>query len=285
MQHFQVKKMMESFFSEDIGHGDLTADLVFREDHTCRAQLIAKENGYFSGAAVLKAGYEVLSEEVEVNCFLSDGEPLFEGDVIAEVTGPARMILTGERVILNLIQRMSGITTITRKSVAALNDPSIQICDTRKTTPGLRALEKFAVRAGGGSNHRFGLYDGIMIKDNHIAACGSIKNAVRMIKETAGHMVKIEVEIETEDQLYEAIEAGADVIMFDNCPPEKTARFAKLVPGGIILEASGGITIENLPAYSGTGVDYISLGYLTHSAKALDISLDVLIHTTKLEVK
>lgn len=284
MQHFQVKRLMESFFSEDIGHGDVTADLVFRKNQTCQARLIAKENGYFSGAAVLKAGYEVLNDEIKVNCFLIDGEPVFEGDVIAEISGPARMILTGERVILNIIQRMSGITTATRRSIDALNDPTIQICDTRKTTPGLRVFEKAAVRAGGGRNHRFGLYDGVMIKDNHIAACGSIKTAVQMIKETAGHMVKLEVEIEMEEQLGEAIEAGADVIMFDNCPPEKTARFAKLVPEGVITEASGGITLENLPAYRGTGVDYISLGFLTHSAKALDISLDVLIHTKELEV-
>jgi nicotinate-nucleotide pyrophosphorylase (carboxylating) len=281
MQHFQLKKMMESFFSEDIGHGDLTADLLFRDTSSCQARLVAKEKGFFSGSAVLKAGYEILSEKVGVVCFLDDGDPVDEGTTIAEITGPAREILSGERVILNLIQRMSGITTATRTSVDALGDPEIRICDTRKTTPGLRPLEKAAVRAGGGRNHRFGLYDGIMIKDNHIAACGSIKQAVQTIKEKAGHMVKIEVEIETEDQLHEAIAAGADVIMFDNCSPEKTARFAALVPEGIITEASGGITLKTLPAYKGSGVDYLSLGYLTHSAKALDISLDVSIQTNE----
>jgi nicotinate-nucleotide pyrophosphorylase (carboxylating) len=181
-------------------------------------------------------------------------------------------LLTGERVILNLLQRMSGIATLTHRAVTILNNSHTRICDTRKTTPGLRMLEKYAVVCGGGYNHRFGLYDGVMIKDNHIAFCGSITKAVQAVREKLGHMVKIEVETETKEQVLEAVRAGADVIMFDNRTPDEVREFVSLVPKPIITEASGGITLENLAEYGTTGVDYISLGMLTHSATALDIS-------------
>ena len=173
------------------------------------------------------------------------------------------------------MQRMSGIATVTNACVEALNDPSIQICDTRKTVPGLRMLDKYAVVTGGGKNHRQGLYDGVMIKDNHIAFCGSITKAVQAVREKIGHMVKIEVETESKEEVLEAVEAGADVIMFDNRSPEEVKEFATLVPKTIVTEASGGITLDNLASYSGTGVNNISLGFLTHSVKALDISLQV----------
>lgn len=172
---------------------------------------------------------------------------------------------------------------MTKEAVRCLDDEQIKICDTRKTTPGLRMLEKYAVRAGGGYNHRFGLYDGIMIKDNHIAACGSILEACKKARQAAGHMVNIEVEIETEEQLREAIAAGADVIMFDNCPPDTVRHFAKLTPDHIKTEASGGITLESLPAFKGTGVNYISSGFLTHSVKSLDISMDVTLSNESVE--
>jgi nicotinate-nucleotide pyrophosphorylase (carboxylating) len=180
-------------------------------------------------------------------------------------------------VVLNLVQRMSGIATLTRKAVSTLDSGHTKICDTRKTTPGLRMLEKYAVTTGGGYNHRFGLYDGIMIKDNHISFAGSITNAVERVRKQAGHMVKVEVEVETEAQVREAVNAGADIIMFDNRTPDEIKELIKLVPSGFITEASGGIQLTNLAGYRDTGVDYISLGFLTHSYKALDISVKVLV--------
>ncbi|ASB88085.1 carboxylating nicotinate-nucleotide diphosphorylase [Bacillus sonorensis] len=275
MQQLMLKHMLEHFFKEDIGWGDLTSQAVFSEDHICEAAISAKENGVFAGAMVIKEGFALIDQKIAVDINKKDGEPVATGEVIARLKGPAASLLTGERVVLNLIQRMSGIATLTKRSVMRLNDPDIRICDTRKTTPGLRMLEKYAVKIGGGFNHRFGLDGGIMIKDNHIAACGSIGKAVEKARAACGHMVKIEVEIESEKELAEAVEAGADIIMFDNCPPETVRRFSDMTPPGIITEASGGISFENLPAYRGTGVDYISLGYLTHSAKAVDFSMNV----------
>ncbi|RPK05583.1 Quinolinate phosphoribosyltransferase [Bacillus subtilis] len=254
--------------------GDLTSQAIFREQ-SCEAEIVAKSDGIFAGAAVIKEGFALLDENVQTILHKSDGDILRKGEGIAVLRGPAAALLSGERVVLNLIQRMSGIATMTMEAVRRLDDEQIKICDTRKTTPGLRMLEKYAVRAGGGYNHRFGLYDGIMIKDNHIAACGSILEACKKARQAAGHMVNIEVEIETEEQLLEAIEAGADVIMFDNCPPDTVRHFANLTPNHIKTEASGGITLESLPAFKGTGVNYISLGFLTHSVKSLDISMDV----------
>ncbi|MEC1262938.1 carboxylating nicotinate-nucleotide diphosphorylase [Bacillus swezeyi] len=275
MQKLKLRQMLEEFFKEDIGWGDLTSQAVFNEDHQCEAVITAKEDGLFAGAMVIKEGFRLINETIAVDLRKKDGEPVEKGDVIAYLKGPAASLLTGERVVLNLIQRMSGIATLTNQSVIRLNDPSISICDTRKTTPGLRMLEKYAVKTGGGTNHRFGLDGGVMIKDNHIAACGSILKAVEKARAACGHMVMIEVEIESEKELMDAIEAGADIIMFDNCPPETVKAFADMTPAGMITEASGGISFENLPAYRGTGVDCISLGYLTHSAKSLDFSMNV----------
>ncbi|MDA1477428.1 carboxylating nicotinate-nucleotide diphosphorylase [Bacillus changyiensis] len=275
MQLLKLRQMLVEFFKEDIGWGDLTSQAVFEGDHQCDAVIIAKENGFFVGEMVIKEGIRLIDETILVTMHKKDGESLTKGDIIARLKGPAASLLTGERVILNLIQRMSGITTLTKQSVNRLNDPYIKICDTRKTTPGLRMLEKYAVKTGGGYNHRFGLDGGIMIKDNHIAACGSILQAVEKARATCGHMIKIEVEIESETELVEAIEAKADIIMFDNCSPETVKKFASMTPSHIITEASGGITYENLPAYRGTGVSYISLGYLTHSVKSLDISMNI----------
>ena len=204
---------------------------------------------------------------------VNDGDPFQKGDRLAVVRGNVADLLKGERVVLNLVQRMSGIATTTRRAVELLGDVKTRIADTRKTTPGLRMLEKYAVRTGGGFNHRFGLYDGVMIKDNHISFAGSIINAVQRVREKLGHMVKIEVEIETKDQLLEAIEAGVDVIMFDNRSPQEIKEWISLVPDGIVTEASGGITLENLADYKDTGVDVISLGFLTHTVKSLDISV------------
>src|SRR5699024_3303627 len=231
--------------------------------------------GVIAGLPVMREAYCMLDSKIELTLHFSEGDWVNAGDRIAEVSGPVAQLLTGERVILNLMQRMSGIATMTKKSVDALNDSSINICDTRKTVPGLRMLDKYAVTVGGGRNHRIGLYDGVMIKDNHISFCGSITKAVEAVRENIGHMVKIEVETETEKQVKEAVGAGADVIMFDNRTPEEMKAFSSLVPDHILTEASGGITMETLPSYANTGVDVISLGFLTHSVEALDISLTV----------
>ncbi|MBY8912789.1 carboxylating nicotinate-nucleotide diphosphorylase [Bacillus sp. YC2] len=279
MDVLQLKKMLTHFFQEDIGSGDATSQAIF-SDHRCKAEMIAKTDGVFAGAAIIREGYGLLDSDIRIDFIKKDGERMKKGDILASLEGPAASLLTGERVILNLIQRMSGIATMTDEAKRRLNDPAIKLCDTRKTTPGLRMLEKYAVRIGGGHNHRFGLYDGIMIKDNHIAASGSIKAAMERARKTAGHMLAIEVEIESEQQLQEAIEAGADVIMFDNCPPETVRQFAKMTPDHIKTEASGGITLETLPAYKGTGIQFISLGFLTHSVKSADISMDVAVSKT-----
>ncbi|MEK3807808.1 carboxylating nicotinate-nucleotide diphosphorylase [Bacillus sp. FSL H8-0547] len=275
MNLLKLKKQLESFFTEDIGDFDATSTFIFSEGQTGTAVIRAKEDGIFAGEEVLKAGYAVLDPRVNVQVLKRDGEAIYRGEKAAVMTGPIASILTGERVVLNLLQRMSGIATLTNQAVKLLNSDHTKICDTRKTTPGLRMIEKYAVRCGGGYNHRFGLYDGIMLKDNHIASAGSIAEAVQKARAKAGHMIKIEVEIETEQQLHEAIAARADIIMFDNRTPIEAAAFAAITPDSIITEASGGITLENLADYGRTGVDYVSLGMLTHSAKALDLSMNV----------
>ncbi|MED4016377.1 carboxylating nicotinate-nucleotide diphosphorylase [Sutcliffiella cohnii] len=274
MNRIQLKKMLEQFFIEDIGNGDLSVQFLFSNTNGS-GKLIAKEDGIFVGEAVISEGYQLLDSNVECTFFRKDGEVVQKGDVIASVQGKMEALLTGERVILNVIQRLSGIATLTNKAVQLLENSETKICDTRKTTPGLRMLEKYAVRLGGGYNHRYGLYDGVMIKDNHIEFCGGITNAVQTVRNHVGHMVKIEVETETREQVLEAVEAGADVIMFDNRSPKEILEFKKLVPPHIVTEASGGISLENLAQYGETGVDIISLGFLTHSARALDISFNV----------
>lgn len=275
MNVIKLKKKLEEFFLEDLGELDISSQTIFGEKSRGEAVILAKEEGVFAGANVIEIGYSLFGSDIKVNLKKQDGDLLQKGDIIAEIEGPVAVILSGERVILNLIQRMSGIATLTNKAVHLLGSNTTRICDTRKTSPGLRMFEKYAVRCGGGFNHRFGLYDGVMIKDNHIAFSGSITNAVNKVRESTGHMVKVEVEIETEEQLLEAIDSGADVIMFDNRSPEEVARFAEITPKHIITEASGGIGLHNLADYRHTNVDYISLGMLTHSYKSLDISLNV----------
>ncbi|WP_175639827.1 carboxylating nicotinate-nucleotide diphosphorylase [Metabacillus schmidteae] len=275
MHTIKIKKKMEEFFLEDLGEVDISSQTIFGKEAKGEAVIIAKEDGIFSGAEIIKIGYSLFQTDLQINVKKKDGEQLKKGDIIAELYGPVSVILSGERVILNVLQRMCGIATLTNKAVRLLNSTHTRICDTRKTSPGFRMFEKYAVRCGGGFNHRFGLYDGVMIKDNHIAFAGSISNAVQKVRKQTGHMVKIEVEIETEAQLHEAIEARADVIMFDNRSPEEVARFAEITPKSIITEASGGIGLDNLPDFKNTNVDYISLGMLTHSYQSLDISLNV----------
>lgn len=276
MNTLKLRSQLEKFFMEDIGEQDITTDLIFGDSTNGEIVFLSKDDGVFCGEEIIKTGFQLLNNEISTQVFVKDGQAIKYGDKLAHVSGKIADLLKGERVILNLIQRMSGIATLTRQTVLTLDSGHTKVCDTRKTTPGLRMLEKYAVRTGGGFNHRFGLYDGVMIKDNHISFAGSITKAVEAIRKNAGHMVKVEVETETEAQVIEAVNAGADVIMFDNRTPDEIKELIKLVPANIITEASGGIQLANIADFRDTGVDYISLGYLTHSYKALDISVKVL---------
>ncbi|MEI4800133.1 carboxylating nicotinate-nucleotide diphosphorylase [Bacillus sp. NPDC077411] len=275
MNALKVKEALKQFFLEDIGERDVTSQLIFPNDQQAKGTLLVKDTGVFAGADVIKEGFALLDNRIEVILHKKDGDMVTNGDILATIQGPIASLLTAERVVLNVIQRMSGVATMTRKAVTAIGSDHTRICDTRKTMPGLRMFDKYAVVCGGGYNHRFGLYDGVMIKDNHIVFAGSITKAVTVVKEQLGHMVKVEVETETEEQVLEAISAGADIIMFDNRTPEEVREYCKLVPSAIVTEASGGITMENIAKYGQTGVDYISLGLVTHSVKALDISFNI----------
>lgn len=277
MNTIKLRLLLEQFLIEDIGDRDVTSELLFgHENHGCLT-LIAKEDGIFCGEQIIRSGFRLLDENCSVTMNVADGKSVHKGQVLAEISGQIAALLKAERVVLNLLQRMSGIATRTAQAVSLLNSDETRICDTRKTTPGLRMLEKYAVRCGGGYNHRYGLYDAVMIKDNHISFAGSISNAVNKIKSKLGHTVKVQVEIETKAQLLEAIEAKADIIMFDNRKPDEIKEWISTVPDGILTEASGGITLENLASYRECGVDYISLGFLTHSVQSLDISAKVLV--------
>ncbi|MEH7390021.1 carboxylating nicotinate-nucleotide diphosphorylase [Bacillus sp. JJ1474] len=275
MNKLKLRLQLEQFFLEDIGDRDITSELIFGREEKGEIVFIAKDNGVFCGEDVIRTGFTILDSEIKVEIKVKDGVPIEKGQILATAKGNVVHLLKGERVILNLIQRMSGIATITNKTASVLNSSHTKICDTRKTTPGLRMLEKYAVRCGGGFNHRYGLYDAVMIKDNHISFAGSIEKAVSAVRSQIGHMVKVEVETETKGQVMEAASANADVIMFDNRLPEEIKEWIPYVPEGIVTEASGGITLDNLASYSDTGVDYISLGFLTHSVKSLDISVKV----------
>jgi nicotinate-nucleotide pyrophosphorylase (carboxylating) len=275
MNKMKLKSMLEAFYQEDLGDGDLSSEILFRNGDEGSFSFHMKENGIFCGRDVVEIGFTLFSPSVKVQMCVEDGEWVKEGKKVAEIKGPMGDLLQAERVVLNLIQRMSGIATETYRAVEQVKGSGVRLCDTRKTTPGLRMLEKYSVRSGGGFNHRNGLYDAVMLKDNHISFAGSITEAIKQVKSQIGHMVKVEVEIETKDQLLEAIDGGADVIMFDNCTPDTIREWLSLVPSHIVTEASGGITRESLRAYAETGVHYISLGYLTHSVKSIDISARV----------
>lgn len=274
MDKLQIKKAIEQFLIEDIGTGDLSTTLVFEKTQIGSGIFLAKQDGIFCGEDIISLTYEAYGEDVDVLLFKRDGDEIKKGDHIAQVEGSVYALLSCERIILNLLQKMSGIATMTNRAVKNLDDSSIRICDTRKTHPGLRAFEKYAVTCGGGYNHRFGLYDGVMLKDNHIAYAGGITKAVELVKSKLGHMVKIEVETESREQVIEAVAAGADVIMFDNRTPDEIRELQKLVPDHIITEASGGITVDTVAGFRGCGVNYVSLGSITNTAPPLDISFN-----------
>ena len=272
--NLQAKEQLKTFLIEDIGTGDLSADLIFDANEQSSGVFVAKADGIIAGLEVAQQVYDLLGQNATFFPAVADGASVKKGEIIGRATGHIRTLLTGERVILNLLQRMSGIATFTHTAIETLNDPTIKICDTRKTAPGLRYFDKLAVKIGGGFNHRVGFYDGVILKDNQIAYAGSITKAVEKVRQQIGQMVKIEVEIETEEQLHEAIAAKADIIMLDNRTPEQVAAWTKLVPEGILTEISGVITLANLADYSQTGADYLSLGALTHSVLAFDISFN-----------
>ncbi|WP_102263717.1 carboxylating nicotinate-nucleotide diphosphorylase [Mesobacillus jeotgali] len=279
MNTIKLRLLLEQFFIEDIGERDVTSELIFGNDSKGTMVLISKDEGIFCGEQIIQTGFRLLDESSQIILHVKDGQKVVKGQELALITGGVSALLKAERVVLNLVQRMSGIATKTNEAVSVLDSAKTRICDTRKTTPGLRMLEKYAVRCGGGFNHRYGLYDAVMIKDNHISFAGSISNAVEAVRSNLGHMVKVEVEIETKDQLLEAIESKVDCIMFDNRPPEQIKEWIGNVPPGILTEASGGITLDNLHSFRDCDVDYISLGFLTHSVKSLDISAKVMAET------
>jgi nicotinate-nucleotide pyrophosphorylase (carboxylating) len=267
--------------SEDIGTGDITTNSTVPQSATARGTFRAKQAGVVSGITATAAVFAAVDSAIEFEPRLENGDTFDIGDEIAIVHGPARSVLTGERVALNFLQRLSGVATATRRYVDAVTGTNARIIDTRKTTPGMRLLEKAAIRHGGGHNHRVGLSDGILIKDNHLAAIGddSIRRSIRAAREAAPHTLKVEVEVTTLEQLEEALDAQAEVIMLDNMDPETMREAVRRVNGRALLEASGGITYESVRAVAETGVDLISVGALTHSAPAVDISLQFEINT------
>ena len=273
MLDLNLNDLIARSLKEDIGTGDITTLSTIPAEKTITGRFIAKENGVLCGMDVAKAVFRFIDPAITLNNMKSDGEKIEKGEVIATVEGNARNILTGERLALNLMQHMSGIATRTREAVDQVAGTTARIADTRKTTPGLRVLEKYAVRCGGGSNHRFHLADGVLIKDNHIEAAGGIQNAVKMARENIPHTLKIEVEVETFEQLQEALEAGAEIIMLDNMSCEDMKKAVKIIGGRAVTEASGNMGEKNLKEVAETGVDLISIGALTHSVRALDISL------------
>ena len=276
MNIIHLKETLKTALNEDLGFGDLSSELIFNASNESRGQFKAKAEGVLCGTDLITATYELLEADAEVVLHKADGDSIAKGEIIADVHGPTGLLLQAERNILNLMQHLSGIATATAECVELLNDDHIRICDTRKTLPGLRMLQKYAVRCGGGYNHRFRLDDGVMIKDNHIKAAGGISQAVNTVRASLGHMVKIEVETETRDQVLECADLGVDVIMFDNRTPNEVKEWTQMIPDGIITEVSGGIRPENIAAYKNCGADYISLGWLSHSVKALDISFNLI---------
>ncbi|KUK41306.1 MAG: Nicotinate-nucleotide pyrophosphorylase [Clostridia bacterium 62_21] len=270
-----LDELIRRALEEDIGPGDLTTAAVVPAAARAAGVFLCKEQGVVAGLFVSARVFALLDPAVRFAARVAEGAAVKAGDVLAEVEGPARPLLTGERVALNFLRHLSGIATRTAGMVALVKDYPVRIVDTRKTTPGLRALEKYAVRAGGGYNHRFGLYDGVLIKDNHIRAAGGITAALRAVRAAVPHTVKIEVEVEDLAGVKEALAAGADAILLDNMPPEMMREAVRLVGGRAVLEASGGITEANVVEVAATGVDIISAGALTHSVRALDISLEL----------
>jgi nicotinate-nucleotide pyrophosphorylase (carboxylating) len=270
----QVRYLIQAAIEEDIGRGDVTTEATIAEHVMSRARLIAKQEMVLAGMEIFRGVYATLDSAVHIKSSYKDGDFLPAGTIIADLKGRARSLLAGERVALNFLQRLSGVATLTRQFVDAVRGYNVEIVDTRKTTPGWRLLEKYAVRIGGGKNHRHDLGDGVLIKDNHIVAAGGIKQAVAMARKHSHHLLKVEVEVETLEQVEEALQASAEVIMLDNMSPALVADGVKLISRRAVVEASGGVSLETVRAVARTGVDLISVGKLTHSAPAADIHVE-----------
>lgn len=268
-----VDELIWMALKEDITSEDITTNAIMREDKQGQAQLLCKQDGVIAGLEVFERVFQLLDEKTQVEFYFKDGDQVKNGDLLATVTGDIRTILSGERVALNYLQRMSGIATHTRQLVDLLGDAKTKLLDTRKTTPNMRIFEKYAVKVGGGTNHRYNLSDGILIKDNHIGAAGGIKKAVEMAKEYAPFVRKIEVEVESLEQVQEALDAGADIIMLDNMDNATMKKAVCLIDGRAETECSGNVTAERVKDIIETGVDYVSCGALTHSSPIMDVSL------------
>ena len=275
LNKFYVEDVIKSALKEDINYIDVTTDYLIDEDATTTARFVAKSDGVLCGLDVALTVFRMLDDTITFEILKKDGDKLGKGDIICRMSGNTRALLKGERTALNLIQHMSGIATATNKCVELVKGTNASVVDTRKTLPGLRALQKYAVTCGGGKNHRYNLSDAAMLKDNHIDAYGSITNAVNALRKKAGHMLKIEVETRSLDDLREALAVGADVIMLDNMDCPTMAEAVKINAGRAKLEASGNITLDNIAEVAKTGVDIISLGALTHSVHAFDISMRI----------
>ena len=269
----QADKLIRMALQEDITSEDVSTNAVMRSAVKGTVDLIAKEDGIIAGLDVYARVFQILDEKTEISFNFKDGEAVKKGDLLGTVTGDIRVLLSGERVALNYLQRMSGIATYTKQVSKLLEGSKVTLLDTRKTTPNCLVFEKYAVRIGGGCNHRYNLSDGVLLKDNHIGAAGSVAKAVAMAKEYAPFVRKIEIEVETMEQVKEAVEAGADIIMLDNMTPEMMKEAVELIAGRAQTECSGNITKENIAKILETGVDFVSSGALTHSAPILDISM------------
>ena len=273
LMQFQIDDIIKTALLEDINYIDVTTDLLVDEDAVSTAKYVSKDEGVLCGIDVAMRVFKLLDERVNFRIFIHDGEIVQKGDIIAEITGPTRALLKGERTALNLVQHMSGIATATNKCVQLVAGTKASVADTRKTLPGLRVIQKYAVTVGGGRNHRYNLSDCAMLKDTHLDAYGSMTGAVNALREKMGHTIKIEVEASDLDMVREALDLGVEIIMLDNMSCEEMAEAVKFVDGRALLEASGNVTEQTIRNIAETGVDIISLGALTHSVKAFDISM------------
>jgi len=271
-----IDRIIRFALEEDLGSGDLTTNSIVKPESKGRAVLMAKQELILAGLPVFKRTFEILNSDTRFESFFEDGQGVTKNTKVCEISAPVHSILKAERTGLNLLQRMSGIATLTQKYAEQIKGFKARVLDTRKTTPGLRILDKYSVRMGGGYNHRFGLYDGILIKDNHIQAAGSITKALSVCRKSVPHTLKIEIEVEDLEGVAEALRAGADIIMLDNMSLEEIKKAVELVKGKSVLEVSGNVSLENIKSIAATGVDLISVGALTHSAPAADLSLELI---------
>lgn len=273
LNNFQIDDVIKSALREDITSWDLSTNAIYEDNKLAKISLISKDNGVVSGLDVFKRTFKILDDEIFFVDYKKEGDEVSYGDLVLEIIGKASSMLSGERVALNFLQRMSGIASLTKNMIDALDDPNIAIVDTRKTTPNLRIFEKYSVRVGGGNNHRYNLSDGIMLKDNHIDAAGSIKRAVELVRKAEPFIKKIEVEVESLDMLRQALDSNVDIIMLDNMDIDTIKEAINIVDGQALIECSGNIEVDNISRFRNLKIDFISSGSLTHSAKSLDFSL------------